>query len=170
MKAVAIILILLGPGIALASGVYAARESDRRLAIWFEHETEEKDLARIVAEAQERAEVQRYRATGDAAGARAALNTVVTALKPKVEAIAKLRIQFRKLDAALNGDATEEEIALLRAMAPASTVVPAWPGIAAGLACAAVGALLFAMAGSRVRRAEGEPDDTKPPEFKWRKD
>ena len=52
MKAVAILLILLGPVIALASGIYAARESDRRLAIWFEHETAAKDLARIVADAQ----------------------------------------------------------------------------------------------------------------------
>ena len=170
MKALAILLILLGPAIALGSGIYAARESDRRLAIWFENETAAKDLARIVADARERAEVQRYRATGDVAGARAAMEQVVTALKPKVEIIAKLRMQFQKLDAVLKGDASEEEIALLRAMAPARTVVDPWPGILTGLGCSAMGALLLAIVGSRHRREEGGPDDTETPEFKWRKE
>jgi hypothetical protein len=169
MKALAILLILLGPVIALGSGIYAARESDRRLAIWFENETAEKDLARIMADARERAEVQRYRATGDVAGARAAMETVVTALKPKVEIIAKLRMQFRKLDAVLKGDATEEEIALLRTMAPAWTVVSPWPGILTGLGCSALGALLLGLVGSRPRRGEDGPDDIEIPEFKWRK-
>jgi len=170
MKALAILVILLGPVIALGSGLYAARESDRRLAIWFENETAAKDLARIVADAQERAEVQRYRATGDVAGARAALEQVVTALKSKVEIIAKLRMQFPKLDAVLKGDASQEEIALLRAMAPASTVVSPWPGILTGLGCSALGALIFALVGSRSRREEDGPDDTEIPEFRWRKD
>src|SRR6202162_1121066 len=106
MKTLGILLVLLGPLIALGSGIYAARESDRRRAIWFENETAAKDLARIVADARERAEVQRYRATGDVAGARAAMETMVTALKSKVEIIAKLRMQFLKLDAVLKGDAS----------------------------------------------------------------
>jgi hypothetical protein len=169
MKALAILLILLGPVIAICSGIYSARESDRRLASWFENETAAKDLARIVADARERAEVQRYRATGDVAGARAAMEQVVTALKPKVEIVAKLRMQFRKLDAVLKGDASEEEIALLRDMAPGWTVVSPWPGILTGLGCSALGALLFAILGSRPPRGKDGPDDTETPEFKWRK-
>lgn len=170
MKALAILLILLGPVIALGSGIYAARESDRRLAIWFENETAAKDLARIMADARDRVEVQRYRATGDVSGARAAMEQVVTVLKSKVEIIAKLRMQFRKLDAVLKGDASEEEIALLRAMAPAWTVVSPWPGILTGLGCSALGALLLAIVGSRPRRGEDGPDDTETTEFKWRKE
>jgi hypothetical protein len=170
MKALAILLILLGPVIALGSGIYAARESDRRLAIWFQNETAEKDLARIMADARERAEVQRYRATGDVAGARAAMETVVTALKPKVEIIAKLRMQFQKLDAVLKGDASEEEIALLRDMAPAWTVVEPWPGILVGLGCSAFGTLLLVGVGRRPNREEQDPPDApEVPEFKWRK-
>jgi hypothetical protein len=171
MKALAILLVLLGPVIALGSGIYAARESDRRLAIWFENETAAKDLARIVADVRERAEVQRYRATGDVAGARAAMEKVVTALKSKVEIIAKLRMQFPKLDAVLKGDASEEEIALLRAMAPAWTVVEPWPGVLLGLGCSAFGTLLLAIVGRRPCREEQDPpDDAEPPKFKWRKD
>ena len=170
MKALAILLILLGPVIALGSGIYAARESDRRLAIWFENETATKDLARVVADARERAEVQRYHSTGDVAGARAATEQVVTALKSKVEIIAKLRMQFRKLDAVLKGDASEEEIALLRAMAPAWTHVSPWPWILTGLGCSALGALLLAIVGNRPRPEENGPDDPETPEFKWRKE
>lgn len=170
MKALAILLILVGPVIALGAGIYAARESDRRLAIWFEKETAAKDLARIVADAHERAEMQRYRTTGDVAGARAAMETVVTALKSKVEIIAKMRMRFSKLDAVLKGDASEEEIALLRAMAPAGTIVSPWPGTLTGLGCSALGTLLFAIVGSRPRREEDGPDDPQTPEFKWRKD
>jgi hypothetical protein len=170
MKALAILLILLGPVIALGSGIYAARESDRRLAMWFENETAAKDLARIVADARERAEVQRYRATGDVAGARAAMEAMATAMKSKVETIAKLRMQFRKLDAVLKGDASEEEIALLRAMAPAWTVVDPWPGIFIGLGSSAIGTLLLAIAGRRPSREEQDPPDApEVPEFKWRK-
>jgi hypothetical protein len=170
MKALAILLILLGPVIALGSGIYAARESDRRLAIWFQNETAAKDLARIVADARERAEVQRYRATGDVAGARAAMEQVVTALKSKVEIITKLRMQFQKLDAVLNSDASEEEIALLRAMAPAWTVVEPWPGVLLGLGCSAFGTLLLAIVGRRPNREEQDPPDApEVPEFKWRK-
>jgi len=169
MKPLAILLILLGPVIALGSGIYAARESDRRLAIWFENETAAKDLARIVAEARERAEVQRYSAAGDVAGATAAMEQVVTGLKSKVETIAKLRMQFRRLDAVLKGDASEEEIALLRDMAPASTVVSPWPGVLIGLGCSACGTLLLAIAGQRPGREDQDPPDApKLPEFEWR--
>lgn len=171
MKALAILLILLGPVIALGSGIYAARESDRRLAIWFQHETVDKDLARIVAEAQERAEIERLRAQGDVAGARSATEKVVTAVKTKLEVIAKLRTQFRKLDAVLKGDVPEEEIALLRATAPKWTVVEPWPGVLLGLGCSAFGTLLLAFVGQRPNREEQDPPDgPEVPQFKWRKD
>jgi len=169
MKALAILLILLGPVIAIGSGIYAVRESDRRLAIWFQNETAAMDLARMVADAREHAEMQRYRANGDVAGARAAMEKVVTALKAKVEILAKLRVQFPKLDAALKGDAPEEEIALLRAMAPAWTVVEPWPVVLLGLGCSAFGTLLLAIVGRRPSREEQDPPDApEVPEFKWR--
>jgi len=171
MKVVAILLILLGPVIALGSGIYAARESDRRLAIWFQNETAEKDLARIVADAQERAEIERLRAKGDIAGARSAMEKVVMALKTKVEVIAKLRTQFRKLDAVLKGDVPEEELALLRATAPKWTIVEPWAGVVLGLGCSALGTLFLAIVGRRPDREEQDPpDDHKTPEFKWRKE
>jgi hypothetical protein len=166
MRVFAVLLILLGPVIAISAGIYAVRESDRRLAIWVRSD----NLVRTIGDPRRRVEVARIVATADFAGTKAALATLVSDDRTRVDIVSRLRAQAPQLDPILKNGTPEEVRALLWAIAPSWTGVDPWPGILIGAGCSAFGTLLLAIMGRRPRREEEPPDhDGEVPEFKWRK-